>query len=150
LGGKGHRLGIIQALRPLANKPEMRQVFLENFKLEWSNKIRTTIIDILAPQLDRKDVCFYFLEVAEDKNWPESQVAVIDKLETVVHMPEVSSVLLKLLNTSTGKVKAACMRALSAHPEKRLIQAEDILIACMDSKEVRAEALRILKLWVTG
>jgi hypothetical protein len=40
------------------------------------------------------------------------------------------------------------MRALAAHSEKRLIQPEDILIACMDtSKEVRAEALRILKLW---
>lgn len=142
----------VQALRPYIDDPVVRQAFLDRLKWNENPTIRCTLIDILAPQLEKEDVRTLFLEAACDKLWRQSyysgrewQVAAIDKLGSIAKMPEVENVLLQIFAKSCFRVKAACIRALCSDPQKRLLGVNEIFIACTDSSEdVRREARRVL------
>lgn len=150
------RLATVYALRPFINEPEVRQALLKRLKSDEGENIRCALIDILAPQLDQQDVFDLFLEAAKDRlcrqhdqSGKEWQIAAIEKLAPFIDRPEVSTVILERFKKSNySSLKAACIRILGAH-HTRLIKPEEILAACMDdSSEVRAEARRVLKLWI--
>lgn len=150
------RLSTVQALSSFVNEPEVRQAFLDRLKSDENPRVRCKLIEILAPQLDKQDVRTLFLKAAKDKLWlqqhhsgREWQVAAIDKLGSVANIPEVKDVLLQLFEKESYSVKAACIRALCADKQKRLIGPDKIFVACTNrSSDVRKEARRVLALWI--
>lgn len=146
------RLATIQVLRPFLSEPEVFQAFLSRFKSDEYPTVRCTLIDILAPHLDNPEVLTLFLDAAKDKLWRHSyhsgsdwQVAAIDKLEKMLHVPEVKKTLLELLEKSSYAVKAACVRALGSRNNEDMITIDNLLKLCIDqSADVSKEARRAL------
>lgn len=144
-------LEIIKIFCSFIDESNIRQVLFKLFKSSNSNKVRTTLINAFAPQLDREDVRTFYLENLTEnltlgnlfeQGW---KISIIEKLGPVAELPEVQSVLFKRFQGRNWEIRTASMRALCQDQKNPLIPLELIFKAFTDYSKISKEAIRIIK-----